>query len=108
MSPNRYRKLDVPIVPGGTVEGRVLMASGAVAPGGILLAFTHKESGERRLITTFGDGSFYAIGIRPGEWDVAVDPKCLTRLNLTARPVAFTMRAEADGAVVDGLDIQLQ
>ena len=72
------------------------------------LAFTHKESGERRLITTFGDGGFYAIGMRPGEWEVTVDPKCLERLNLSAQPVSFTMKSDVDGAVVEGLDIRLR
>jgi hypothetical protein len=108
LPPNRYRTLDIPILPGGTVEGRVLQPSGALASGGIVLVFTHRESGERRLVTTFGDGGFYAIGMRPGEWEVSVDPKCLTKLNQTAKPMTFTMQAEVDGAVVEGLDIQLR
>ena len=108
LPPNRYRTLDIPVLPGGTVEGRVLQASGALASGGIVLVFTHHESGERRLLTTFGDGGFYGIGMRPGEWEVTVDPRCLERLEATAAPVSFTMKAEPDGAVVDGLEIRLR
>lgn len=108
LPPNRYRSLDIPILPGGTVEGHVLQPSGALASGGIVVVFTHRESGERRLLTTFGDGGFYAIGMRPGEWEVTVDPKCLERLNLSAQPVSFTMKADVDGAVVEGLDIRLR
>jgi hypothetical protein len=108
LPPNRYRSLDIPVLPGGTVEGHVLQPSGALASGGIVVVFTHRESGERRLLTTFGDGSFYAIGMRPGEWEAAVDPKCLDRLNLTAQPARFTMKADVDGAAVEGLDIRLR
>ena len=108
LPPNRYRQLDIPVLPGGAVEGHVLQPSGALASGGIVLVFTHRASGERRILSTFGDGGFYAIGMRPGEWEVTVDPKCLTALNATAQPVAFTMKADVDGATVDGLDIRLQ
>lgn len=108
LPPNRYRTLDIPILPGGTVEGRVLQPSGALASGGIVLVFTHRASGERRLLTTFGDGGFYGIGMRPGEWDVTVDPKCLERLGVSAQPVSFTVKADADGAVVEGLELRLR
>ena len=87
LPPNRYRTLDIPVLPGGTVEGHVLQPSGALASGGIVVVFTHRESGERRLVTTFGDGGFYAIGMRPGEWEVAVDPKCLAALRASAEPL---------------------
>lgn len=108
LPPNRYRTLDIPVLPGGTVEGRVLQPSGAVAAGGIVLVFTHRESGERRLLTTFGDGAFYAIGMRPGTWELSVDPKSLDALHATADPLTFTMAAEADGAAVEGLDVRLR
>jgi hypothetical protein len=108
LPPNRYRTLDIPILPGGTVEGHVLQPSGALASGGIVVVFTHRESGERRLLTTFGDGGFYAIGMRPGEWDVTIDARCLERLGMSATPVTFTMKADVDGAVVEGLDIRLR
>ncbi len=108
LPPNRYRELDIPVLPGGTVEGRVLQPSGALATGGIVVVFVHRKSGERRLLTTFGDGGFYAIGMRPGDWEATIDPKCLERLGVTADPVTFTLAAEVDGAVVEGLDIRLR
>ncbi len=107
-APNRYSRVDIPILPGGTIEGRVTLPTGAPASGGIVLVMRHRESGERRLLTTFGDGGFYAIGVRPGEWALSVDTKCLEALGLiSAAPVTFTMLAEAEGAAVEGLEVRL-
>ena len=86
-SPNRYRTLDIPVLPGGVVEGRVT----GQAMGGITLRLKHKASGEQRILTTFSDGTFYGIGIRPGDWELTVDPKCLEVLKAAAEPVTFTM-----------------
>ncbi len=120
MSPNRYRTLDIPVVPGGVVEGKV---SWTLAPAtddsaslgrpydptaGIVLVFTHKTTGDRRLVTTFSDGTFYAMGIRPGEWTIAVDPSCLTVLQAKSSLTRFTMVADLEGATVRGIDIVLE
>jgi hypothetical protein len=107
-SPNRYRQLDIPVLPGGTVEGRVSMPSGAPAGGGIVLVFTHRSSGERRVMATFGDGTFYSIGLRPGDWELSVDPKTLDALQMAAEPVAFHIAPNPDGAEVAGLQVQLR
>lgn len=106
-SPNRYRQLDIPVLPGGTVEGRVMLPSGAPAGGGIVLVFTHRASGERRILASFGDGSFYSIGLRPGDWVLSVDPKTLDALGMAAKPVPFLIEANPDGAEVSGLQVEL-
>jgi hypothetical protein len=140
-SPNRYRRLDIPVLPGGVVEGRVswvlglprLPADGRTArpmvdsvgqptdsmqlpavgsaedrPGaGITLVLRHRASGEQRVVSTFTDGTFYLIGVRPGEWELSVDPKCLSVLGARAEPVRFTVRSDADGDTVSGLEVDL-
>ncbi len=107
-APNRYRRLDIPVLPGGVIEGRVARASGSGTTGGIVLVLTHKQSGERRLLTTFGDGTFYAIGVRPGAWEIAVDPKCLSLLRASADPLRFTVAPSAEGTTVEGMVVQLR
>jgi hypothetical protein len=137
-SPNRYRRLDVPVLPGGTAEGRIVWADrptggpadgAAEAPtpphdsvfatsepstgppvrrsGGIVLVLGHRASGERRVITTFSDGGFYVMGLRPGEWALSVDPKCLALLGAAGEPLHFTIRSSAEGDSVSGLDVVL-
>lgn len=107
-SPNRYRRLDIPVLPGGVIEGQVVWPTRGRGTGGVSLVLSHKKSGERRIVTTFGDGSFYAIGVRPGEWELVVDPKVLELLQVTATPLKFTIAPSADGTTVEGLKVELR
>ncbi len=126
--PNRYRKFDIPILPGGAVEGRVVWAVGRsggpavsdnVAPGdsaavemtrpsaGIALVFRHAASGEQRIVTTFTDGGFYVMGLRPGEWQITVDKRCLGLLKASSRVAKFTIKSDVEGDAVEGLEVVL-
>ncbi len=108
-SPNRYRDLDIPLAPGGVIEGRVVRGgTGAAAPGGVVLALTRQDTRETRTLTTFSDGTFYGMGIRPGEWELAVDRNSLAVLGARAEPLRFTMLPDAEGATVSGLELVLE
>jgi hypothetical protein len=109
-SPNRYRTLDIPVLPGGVIEGSVRRSRPAdqgELGGGIVVVLRNRESGEQRALTTFSDGSFYAIGIRPGTWELAVDPDCLRVLHARAAPRTFTMAADPEGRTVSDLNLVL-
>jgi hypothetical protein len=108
--PNRFRSLDIPIVPGGVIEGRVVrqtVDSTVAIPGARLLLRRHGSSQTARLIT-FSDGGFYLIGVKPGEYELSVEPSVLARLGLSAWPIAFSVPSSADGATVDGLELRLE
>jgi len=108
--PNRFRNVDIPIVPGGVIEGRVLrqtVDSTVAIPGAPLLLRRRGSSQAARLVT-FSDGGFYLIGVKPGDYELAVDPAVLQRLGLTAWPIAFTVPSLPDGATVDGLELRLE
>jgi hypothetical protein len=108
--PNRFRTVDIPIVPGGVIEGRVVrrtVDSTVAMPGMRLLLRRHGSSQTARLVT-FSDGGVYLIGVKPGEYEMSVDPSVLARLGLSAWPIAFTVPSSADGATVDGLELRLE
>jgi hypothetical protein len=63
---------------------------------------------DARSLTSFSDGAFYLMGVKPGDYEVTVDPGDLEQLGLTADPLAFSLAAEADGATVDGLELRLR
>jgi hypothetical protein len=67
----------------------------------------HGSSQTTRL-GTFSDGGFYLIGVKPGEYELSVDPSVLARLGLSAGPIAFTVPSSAEGATVDGLELRLE
>jgi hypothetical protein len=108
-SPNRFRSLDIPIVPGGVIEGRLVRQTPAgLSPvPGVKLLLKRRGSEESRALFTFSDGAFYLIGVKPGEYDLAVDGEALSRLGLHGEPLGFTMPGSPDGATVDGLELQI-
>ncbi|MGH7559471.1 MAG: hypothetical protein ACRENB_00470 [Gemmatimonadales bacterium] len=109
-NPNRFRALDVPILPGGVIEGAVVRAGiGGDHPlPGATVVLRHRRSGRERRVTTFGDGSFYAIGVRPGEYDVRLEESVADRLAVRSDPLTFTMPVEIDGATVGGLVLRVR
>jgi hypothetical protein len=109
-APNRFRGVDIPIVPGGVIEGRVVrqtVDSTVAIAGARLLLRRHGSSQTARLLT-FSDGGFYLIGVKPGEYQLSVEPSVLARLGLSAWPIAFTVPSSAEGATVDELELRLE
>ena len=107
--PNRFRSLDIPIVPGGTIEGVLVRRTpgGETPVAGVKLLLTRRGSREVRSLVTFSDGAFYLIGVKPGDYDLSVEEGVLSRMGLEGKPLTFTMPASVDGATVDGLELRL-
>jgi hypothetical protein len=108
--PNRYVLADIPIVPAGAVEGRVVLESpdGRQPVGNARLTLIDNQTGVRQVITTFDDGEFVAIGVRPGRYEVAVDEQLLKQLQATVVPTPFTLQPSADGTTVRGIEVVLR
>lgn len=108
--PNRFRALDIPIVPTGVVEGRVVRQTvDSVAPlAGVRLLLRRHGSSQTARAVTYSDGAFYLLGVKPGAYELSVDPAVLLRLGLSAWPVAFTVPNAPDGATVAGLELRLE
>jgi hypothetical protein len=108
--PNRFRSVDIPIVPAGVIEGRVVrqtMDSTVPVPGLRLHLRRHGSSQTVQLVT-FSDGGFYLIGVKPGTYEISVDPATLARLELSAWPIGFAMPSSQEGATVDELELLLE
>jgi hypothetical protein len=108
-SPNRYRVVDIPITPGGLLEGRVVRVDslGERGAAGVPLRLIDQVSGASRKLTSFSDGDFYLIGITPGRYTLWVDLEYATRFGLDVRPIDVEIASSPDGAVVSGLLLRL-
>jgi hypothetical protein len=108
--PNRFRTLDIPVVPGGVIEGRLTRTTpdGEAPVAGVKLILQRKGAGDAKILVTFSDGDFYLIGVKPGDYELSVDGAALDRLGLSGQPISFTMPASAEGASVDGLELRVQ
>lgn len=56
-----------------------------------------------RRFSTFTDGGFYAMGVKPGDYELAVDPSVLDVLQASATPLRFTIAPTTTGMGGDRL-----
>jgi hypothetical protein len=105
--PNRYEVVDIPVMPGGVIEGAVVRTADSSGAGGIVLRLERVGGEASRTIVTFRDGGFYAIGIKPGDYVLRLDPPMSERLGVRMEPIRFTMPPDIDGATVGGLVLRL-
>jgi hypothetical protein len=108
--PNRFRGLNIPVVRGAVVEGRVTRGLGKdrVGVAGATLVLTERKSGARRTMTTFSDGGFYTFGVKPGAYELTVEAGTLASLRASAAPLRFTLGPTATGEGVSGLELELR
>lgn len=95
-TPNSVRRVDVPVLAGGIVEGRLTrdgMADSVSGVAGVTLEFVRREGGTPVVVTTFSDGAFMALGLAPGAYTVRAGTVGRT---LRGAP-GFTVRSVADG-----------
>lgn len=102
-SPNGFLFVEVPIEAGGEVNGTVTLDS--VPASGVRVLLTSVITGAVREVTTFSDGSFYALGVRAGEWEATVDPALLERLSARAPAVRFVVGRSGPEARVSGVEL---
>jgi len=88
--PNRFRSLDIPVV------------------GGVTLILTDRQRGLQRTLVTFNDGGFYLMGVKPGDYELAVDGRVLDALAVDAEPLRFSLAPTANGIGRDGLELRLK
>jgi hypothetical protein len=105
--PNRYRSLDVSIVQAGIIEGRVVRDGGGTGIGGVTLVLTDRRSGAQRTLVTFNDGAFYLMGVRPGDYELTVQPAVLDALAADAQPLRFSLTPGAAGIGRSDLEVRL-
>ena len=108
--PNRFRGLNIPVVPAGVVEGRVTreLRGAHVGVAGVTLRLTERRSGAEQRFTTFSDGAFYVLGVKPGDYDLIVDPAVLDALQATAEPLRVRLAPTATGVGLSGLELELR
>ncbi len=110
--PNSYKRIDIPFFAGGIVDGTVLKIEDGTATAipGLSLEIRSLDSTFRKTVSVFGDGSFYYMGLPPGEYEAYVDSSQLAILDLASDPPILTFRIKAtkEGDYVEGLKIFLK
>ncbi len=112
--PNYVKRLDIPIVDGGTVRGAVqIKSASATTPAERIKIKLTSLAGEprRRLLTTstFSTGEFEFIAVPPGRYELSLDQAQLDELGYNAQPATlqFEIIGKTDGDVVEKQDFIL-
>jgi hypothetical protein len=74
----------------------------------VALLLERVETGASRALVTFSDGEFYAMGVKPGDYRLVIEPRFAQRLGLSAEPIRLTVPASVDGATVGGLVMRVR
>ena len=61
-----------------------MVQEGAPVPN-VTLVLTNTSSGKQTSLATFGDGTFYVLGVKPGRYTLEVDPRDLAARRLAGR-----------------------
>jgi hypothetical protein len=112
--PNSFDAVDVGLLPASEAAGQVVLGTEdagdgrtAAGIGGVPLLLRHLGSGAVVRTTTFSDGSFYAIGLRPGEYEASLTAETLTLLR--ARPGVVRFRVDpVGGSTVEGVVLRVE
>lgn len=105
--PNTVERVDLALVPAGELSGTVGIAGTARTIGGIRVTLRHLASGTAVQVTTFGDGTFFASGLRPGTYVVELEPEPLADLGLTQPPTRVSVRSYDAGADAPAVTIEV-
>jgi hypothetical protein len=114
--PNLFRQVDLPIVVGGIIRGKIELQSGAktVAGEGLTVMLTEEgSSGEKKVFTNkavaYSTGEYEFIGVPPGSYRVSLDAAQVAQSGYQARELSRVVQVQAkpDGDEVAGVDFLL-
>ncbi len=104
--PNTFTPIPVPLVQAGEVSGAVLLGDEGAALRGVQVELRNQDTDDVYTTSTFSDGTFYVMGVRPGRYVATLAERVQEILSLSARPAEFEVLPTSDGAIVEGVVIR--
>ncbi len=111
IDPNQFKKIEIPVLPMGEVNGMVYIRSGGQLTGQgriIVQIFTHDGKPVKELLTE-ADGYFTFLGLAPGKYYASLDTDQMQKLGWDYKPrkIDFTIRPSEWGDIIDNIDFTI-
>jgi hypothetical protein len=104
IDPNQFKKIDIPVLPMGEVNGWVYIEDekGTRGLGRIVINFFTDDGVLVASTMTESDGGFTFLGLPPGKYNAQVDSAQLSGLKMTSTPLKMDFELEPmyDGDIV--------
>jgi hypothetical protein len=109
--PNVFKQIDVPCYVGGVLQGGVFKidSTGKTGQAGVKVHILSADSTFSLELPVFSDGSFYHIGLAPGDYIAFVDSMQLAVLKSNSEPAVnhFTVKPTETGDFVMDVNFDL-
>ncbi|MDP3360029.1 MAG: hypothetical protein Q8S41_11865 [Lutibacter sp.] len=112
IDPNQYKKVEIPILVMGEVNGMVAMQTNIdkAGQGRITLHIVDQKGNKVAETLSESDGYFSYLGLKPGNYSVKIDPEQLRKLNYQSSPKnqTFTIEKSEEGTIINGISFVLK
>lgn len=112
VDPNQYKRVYVPIISVGEVNGMVYLVSDKIMKGQARVTLQIYDKKGKKVAETLSeyDGYFSYLGLKPGVYTVRVDESQLKILNYKSYPneIEVVINRMTEGDIVEGLDFKLK
>jgi len=112
VDPNQYKKVAVPILVMGEINGMVLLNKNATVNGqGRIRIHIKNEKGDKVAETlSESDGYFSYLGLKPGAYNICIDENQLKNIGYqTSKPMhKVVLKQLVDGDIIEGLDFEIK
>jgi hypothetical protein len=111
VNPNQYKRIFVPIVSSGEVNGTVYLSTGGIKKGQGRIVLQIFDSMHKKVAETVSesDGYYSYLGLKLGNYRIRLEDNQLEKLNYQAKPQEqeFVVNVSEEGTIVDRLDFTM-
>ena len=105
--PNRFEPVNIPFVQTAEVMGEVRLFPADTPMPGIDVLLVPDDGSDPYTVSTFSDGVFYVMGIRPGQYRVTVSQQTQDAYGVVSEDVVFAVDTGTT-SVVEGIVLRLR
>lgn len=108
--PNMFTTVFVPVIVVGEISGSVTIEGEGNTPPihGLEIFIYSTDDTLHETVTTYAEGEFYFVGLKPGDYKAVINPDQLQERSLAvvSGSIPFTIKPDREGDIVDGLNFK--